>query len=152
MGALARQLDNEAVLVLEVRHLADGAVVVGGQRLAVHAVERVDKLLAHALQPGGRVVDVGLERADELLEEGAVVVGGRRRVQRLQLVLQQAEEGGRVDGRGRRVRVVLRRLGARGLADLVEEVEEGGHVDAAAGPTGLAELDVVFDWGELGLA
>jgi hypothetical protein len=34
---------------------------------------------------------------------------------------------------------------AGGFGDLGEEVEEGGHVNAAAAP-GLRELDVVFDW------
>ncbi|PNY23325.1 Uncharacterized protein TCAP_06735 [Tolypocladium capitatum] len=146
VAALARQLDDETPLVLEVRHLADGAVVVGGERLAADAVERVDKLLARAAQRRGRIVDVGLERGHELVEEVAVVGRGRRRRQRLQLVLQQAEEGGGVDGRGRGVRVVVGGLRARGLAELVEEGEEGGHVDAARGAPGLREPDVVLDW------
>lgn len=91
MGSLARQLDDKTPLVLEVGHLADGAVVVLGESLAVDAVERVDKLLRHALQPRRGVVDVVLERSDEGLEKGAVVLGRARGVEGLELVLEEAE-------------------------------------------------------------
>ncbi|KAI9151755.1 hypothetical protein HJFPF1_08965 [Paramyrothecium foliicola] len=154
VAALAGQLDDETPLVLEVGDLADGAVVVGGERLAVDAVNGVDEGLIDAAQAGGRVVDVVLEGRDELLEEVAVVGGRRGAVQRLELVLQQAEESGRVDGRGRGVRVVVVVVvllvvgvgGGVGFAEGVEEGEEGGHVYAACRAPGLGELDIVFDW------
>ncbi|KAH6605692.1 hypothetical protein Trco_004845 [Trichoderma cornu-damae] len=138
-------LHHEAELVLQVGGLADGAVVLPAELLPVDALQHVDELLARAAQPRRRVVDVVLQRRDELLEERPVVRRRRRRVQRLQLALQQAEERRGVDGRGRGVRVVLRSLAAGGLVELVEQGEEGSHVDAAAGATGLGELDVVLD-------
>lgn len=147
MSALAGKLNDEAVRIVQVGNLADGAVLITGNLLAVHAVEAVQELLRDALQPGRGVVDVVLEGGDETLEEPGVVGRGRRGVQRRELVLQQAEEGGRVDGRGRRVRVLLGRLVAGGLAELVEEGEEGGHVYAAAGAAGFGKLDIVFDCG-----
>jgi hypothetical protein len=74
-----------------------------------------------------------------------VIGGGRRRVKRRELVLKQAEVGGCVDGGRRCVRVLLWRLVAGGLAELVEEGEEGCHVYATARASGFGELDIVFD-------
>lgn len=145
VATLARQLNNEAVFILEVGNLANGTIVVLVELLSVHAVERVNELLGDAAQAGGRVVNVVLEGGDEALEELAVVSAGGGGVERLQLVLQETEEGGRVDGGWRGVRVVLGRLVARGFAQLVEEGEEGSHVDAAAGAMGLGEFDIVLD-------
>lgn len=147
MLSLAWQLHDEAVLILQVRNLADGAVVVLVELLAIHSLQHIDKLLARALQPCRRVVDVVLQGGYQLLEEIAVVLCRRSRLQRLELALQEAKERRRVDGRWGGVRVVMGALGAARFVELVEEGEEGGHVDAAALATGLGEFDIVFNWG-----
>lgn len=145
--SLTRQLDDEAVLVLQVGDLADSAVILLVELLPVHSLQHIDKLLARALQPRRRVVDVALQGLYQLLQEIAVVFCRRGRLQRLKLALQEAEERGCVDRRGRGVRVVMGAFGAAWLVELVEEGEEGGHVDAAALATGLGELYIVFDCG-----
>lgn len=145
MPPLARQLHHQAVLVLKVGHLADGAVFILVELLPVDAVQRVHELLAHALEPRRGVVDVVLETRDELLQEVPVVRGGGRVVQGEQLLLEEPEESGCVDGSGRRMGVLLGSLGAGGGADLVEEGEEGRHVNAA-GAAGFGEAHSMFNY------
>lgn len=85
--ALARQLNDEAVLVLQVGHLADSAVILLVELLPIHSLQHIDKLLARALQPRRRVMDVVFQGFDQLFEEIAVVLCWRRSLQRLELAL-----------------------------------------------------------------
>lgn len=62
-----------------------------------------------------------------------------------QLVLEEPEQRCGVDGCGCCVWVVLGRLVAGRLAELVQKGEEGGHVDAAVAARAFVELDIVFD-------
>ena len=89
---VARQLDDEAVLVVEEPLGADGAALVVTQLLPRHALEPVEELLRHAAHVLGRVEDVGLEGGDELGQEVAVLGGGRGGGQRLHLLLHEAQE------------------------------------------------------------
>jgi len=45
MATLTRQLNNKTVFVFQVRNLADSAVVVFLESLAVYAIERVEEFL-----------------------------------------------------------------------------------------------------------
>jgi hypothetical protein len=146
MTTLTRQLNNKTVFVFQVRNLADGAVIVFLESLAVYAIERVKKFLWNACQSSWRVVDVVLEVRDEGLEKLAVVFCWGGRLKLVQLFLEQAKESGCVNGGGRCVRVVMRGLGAWGLGDLIKERKEGCHVNATAWATAFSEFDIVFDF------
>lgn len=92
-------------------------------------------------------MDVVFQGGYQLLQEIAIAFCRSSCLKRLELALQEAEERGCVDGCWRGVRVVMGAFGAAWFVELVEEGEEGGHVDAAALATGLGEFYIVFDCG-----
>lgn len=142
--AVAGQLDDQGIGVVQVGLGADGAAVVL-EALLGHAVEGVEVLLGNALDLAGRVVDVGAEQVDQGDEEVAVRVRGRRVGQRRHLLLHHGEERGRVDGG--RAGVVRRRRRRAGVArDGVEVRCEGGHVGAASVRSIVRCLDIVLDF------
>lgn len=142
MGAVTRELDDERVGVVEELLGADGTGAFGVrlQLLARHAVQAVEVGLVDAGDVVGRMADVRLQGLDERGEEGAILSGRGVGGERGELVLQELEEAGHVDGRGadarrRRVRVELVQVGG-----------EGGHVGTPPVPgRGAWGLDAVLD-------